>query len=435
MRNREWIDALPDRRERIQGALKGLLAAGVAAPAGDLRQRAGAQALIVLESLQRHGRLVSPEVRGQIAEWRCTQPSVTATTAAELFARMLPLMQWLRGEPHRLLEASAKLMLDEEEDDAAKFAFGVWVMWLRYLYWRPDPERTWEWSLGAVQESADEEWLPDWVVRALLDGPKPEHPRVPAVRLLWRARCCLDGAQDCASALARTQDAQEQTMVAMLAGLIWGGDAVAQALDVLPARLQSWTAMLDQVSHRACEFPVLDRPADITSETHPLPVRGVPVVGGWLSISPFPGESASVHGDGSRIYRSLASDLTRLREAGCTDVVSLLSPDEFIDHQVMGMRRDVEALGMDWLHLPPVLLGMDCEWSRGEVRTAARQVADLVRRGRHPVLHGIIPFDAPTLFAIAVLEQLDVPRDVAARLVGDVCRQIDMTLAACCHDE
>ncbi|MBK1620175.1 hypothetical protein CKO42_17355 [Lamprobacter modestohalophilus] len=92
--------------------------------------------------------------------------------------------------------------------------------------------------------------------------------------------------------------------------------------------------------------------ARLTSETHPLRIDAVDTpTGGLIGMTLCPGkqQSGSVSGDW---YRDLGTDLRVIADWGAAAVVTLMEPKELAWVGVAHMGSAVEALGLDWYHLP-----------------------------------------------------------------------------------
>ena len=395
--------------DRLVAAMTGVMACGVRPDAGIAARDASWQAGMVLESLRCHNRLVAREIAASLSG-RLDAPRLEAQTQAALsLVRMIPLVSWLRGGDERILNASSALALAPDHDEIWGLGCGAFSLWLRALHVNPDASWARAQAADRYCAMAANDPPPSWAREALFDesaGGKTGHP---LLDLLLLTQQCLVRGENCddAVSLAEAKDIPELLpLVAASAGMIYGQESVLQALGVDANALDPWQNALDAIRSRAVTLYRLHRNADETSETHPLPIEGMVVANGMLGLSPMPGESCSVMGEGSRIRRNLASDLQRIKDWGATDVISLLPADAFIDHDITSMEADVQALGMGFVHLPVTGLASATQWAESEWLSGAQVVAQMLRSGRHPVIHADHVADGPRHLAMAVLLEL-----------------------------
>lgn len=91
-----------------------------------------------------------------------------------------------------------------------------------------------------------------------------------------------------------------------------------------------------------------------TSLTHPLRIDAVEAPGGGLiGMTLCPGKK-QFHAASGTWDRDLGLDLVRIQKWGAVAVVSLMEAFELAEYQAERIGAAVEALGMEWHHLPIV---------------------------------------------------------------------------------
>ncbi|MCF7994982.1 MAG: ADP-ribosylglycohydrolase family protein [Chromatiaceae bacterium] len=127
--------------------------------------------------------------------------------------------------------------------------------------------------------------------------------------------------------------------------------------------------------------------ARLTSQTHPLRIDAVDTpCGGSVGMTICPGkqQKGSISGDW---YRDLDTDLRVIVDWGAAAVVTLMEPNELAGVGVVHMGEAVEALGMDWYHLP--IRDVQPPGQRFENRwvLAGLRLRRLLRRGHKVLIH------------------------------------------------
>ncbi|MBV9249903.1 MAG: cyclin-dependent kinase inhibitor 3 family protein [Acetobacteraceae bacterium] len=90
----------------------------------------------------------------------------------------------------------------------------------------------------------------------------------------------------------------------------------------------------------------------MTSITHPLRINAVEAVGGGLigmTLCPGKKQKSGMNGEWDR---DLDLDLEVIRAWGAVAVVTLMEEHELATYKVQRLGEKVQALGMEWYHLP-----------------------------------------------------------------------------------
>ncbi len=90
-----------------------------------------------------------------------------------------------------------------------------------------------------------------------------------------------------------------------------------------------------------------------TSQSHPLRIDPVEIPGGRgrIGVTFAPGKT-DFHAFNGPWRRDLAADLDVIVGWGATALVTLIEPHEFDLLAILGLGRETEARGLEWLHLP-----------------------------------------------------------------------------------
>lgn len=353
----------------------------------------GAQALVLLESLLRNRRFVLADFASGLLRWHdqgylAVDGNVfdvgmqTARALDKLrrgirpedcggaderdngngsLMRVLPLALWYRGSSFDVAWAALRQSLPTHAHPRSLIACIQLCLWARELYARHDVEEAWDVAASMLSEIGAAFGLPAEEVALVLDPPNMLNVAGTGyvVDTLWSARACLvqSGSYEevVRAAIGLGNDTDTTAAVAGgLAGLLYGVERIplrwrnALRGEVLLAPL------LDGLMARWEQTPRLHRSVPRTSETHPLQISWRTMGSGRIGISECPGlQLTCSRGQGMERYeRSLEMDLSNLVQQGVGTVVTLLEPDEIIDHGIDGLRSSCEAHGVHWLHLP-----------------------------------------------------------------------------------
>lgn len=161
--------------------------------------------------------------------------------------------------------------------------------------------------------------------------------------------------------------------------------------------------------------PAPGHPRPMTSLTHPLRIDAVEAPGGGLIGMTFcPGKKQPRAASGPW-DRDLDLDLARVREWGAVAVVTLMEAHELAKYKVERLGTAVEALGMEWHHLPII----DVDIPRGPfealwVRSGPR-LREHLAAGRRILLHCRGGLGRTGTIAARLLAELGTPaRDAVA---------------------
>ena len=147
----------------------------------------------------------------------------------------------------------------------------------------------------------------------------------------------------------------------------------------------------------------------MTSRTHPLRIDAIEAPGGGLTGMTFcPGKKQPLAAMGAW-DRDLDLDLARVREWGAVAVATLMEAHELAEYQVERLGPAVEALGMEWHHLP--IIDVDVPRERFEalwVQSGPRLRGHL-SAGRRILLHCRGGLGRTGTIAARLLAELGVP--------------------------
>lgn len=155
----------------------------------------------------------------------------------------------------------------------------------------------------------------------------------------------------------------------------------------------------------------------MTSLTHPLRVDAVAAPGGGLIGMTFCPGKKQAHAVSGTWDRDLGLDLGRVHAWGAVAVVTLMEEHELAAYQVERLGVVVEALGMEWHHLPIVDVGVpgrafEAAWRQSGPRLRAHLLA-----GRRILLHCRGGLGRTGTIAARLLVELGVPPEDAIAAV------------------
>ncbi len=155
-----------------------------------------------------------------------------------------------------------------------------------------------------------------------------------------------------------------------------------------------------------------------TSATHPLRIDEISVgaAGGLIGITFCPGKTGESF-RGWRWERVLATDLDEIVRWGASAVVTLIEDHEFELLHVRNLGVEVEARGMEWLHLPIVDVAIpDARFEQGWI-VAGPKVRRILLAGGKVLIHCRGGLGRAGTIAACLLVELDVePTDAIVRV-------------------
>lgn len=377
--------------DRVTSSMAGLLAADMALNPSPVDRTASTRAMIVLSSLIEKHRLIMPDVRARLRDWAASRkPVPDHPSPVQTLLLMVPMAVWLRRPHAQLLDAAAALALYPEDQPAPQIACGTFALWLRGLYVGAPADVAWRNAVEIQSELVNPEWAPKWALDAIAGKTRRGNPSHPVIEALRDIRACVINSSDFAQAMGRAREHATPDLVlavAAAAAPLRNEEWLPETLGLEAGDLEGWFPVLQQIRLRGLDMPHLHRRPDRTSETHPLAIAAIPAGDGLLGISDFPGESATIWGDGSQTRRDLGADLQRIRDWGGTDVISLLPADDYIDHDVTHMEMEANERGLGFHGAPSAALDLDEPWVHADRREAIEHVLTLLNQARRPVLH------------------------------------------------
>jgi len=123
-----------------------------------------------------------------------------------------------------------------------------------------------------------------------------------------------------------------------------------------------------------------------TSTTDPLRIDEVDVGSGKLGLTFCPGKYHPC-GHSGNWARDLDADLERIRAWGAKIVVTAMEEHELLDCRVPSIGAAVEALGIDWHHLPIVDGGVPDQRAEARWRYTGARLQRLLDAGGRAVIH------------------------------------------------
>lgn len=147
----------------------------------------------------------------------------------------------------------------------------------------------------------------------------------------------------------------------------------------------------------------------MTSVTHPLRIDAAAVTGGGLigmTFCPGKKQNDSISGEWKR---DLEIDLRAIRDWGAVAVVTLMEAHELTRYKVERLGEMVEALGMEWHHLPITDADVprapfEALWTR-----SGPILREHLRQGRRILLHCRGGLGRTGTIAARLLAELGVP--------------------------
>ena len=155
-----------------------------------------------------------------------------------------------------------------------------------------------------------------------------------------------------------------------------------------------------------------------TSPTHPLQIDAVavPEGAGRIGLTICPGMVAG--GMSERAWnRDLDQDLAAIKAWGATAVVTLIDDYKLEILAVPDLPQKVQALGLEWHHLP--IMNRDAPYEDFEERwvTSGFRLRERLRQGERIVLHCVYGLGRSGMIAARLLVELGEPPEAAIRRV------------------
>jgi len=155
-----------------------------------------------------------------------------------------------------------------------------------------------------------------------------------------------------------------------------------------------------------------------TSLTHPLQIDSVTVSqgGGLIGLTICPGMAQG--GPSERSWnRDLDQDLAVIKTWGATALVTLIADYELEILSVADLPQRVQAIGLEWHHLP--IMNRDAPYEEFEVDwiTSGRILRQRLRQNERIVLHCVYGLGRTGMIAARLLVELGEPPDTAIRRV------------------
>jgi ADP-ribosylglycohydrolase len=388
----------------------------------------GAQALVLLESLVRNGRLVLDDFAEGLVKWQSegflavdvsvfdiglqTQvaierlkagiPAALAGGASERdngngsLMRVLPLALWYRGTDLDLCRAAVRQSLPTHAHPRSQIACAMLCLWARWIYARSTPAEAWEEAADSLPDIAMKLGLPSSEVELLLD-PQNAH-RVGGsgyvVDTLWSARWCLEQGDTyegvVRAAISLGNDTDTTAAVAGgLAGLHFGVGGIPERWRVGLRGAEMVEPLLEALRYRVSRASRLHRSVPCTSAEHPLQIVPISVGAGCLAVTECPGRNATYggHNGMERHERDLEIDLDVIQAWGAAHVVTLLEPDEVIDLSITALADEVAHRGMEWHHLPRSGQSAKDSYFDKDLARLAPKLCQALERGERIVIH------------------------------------------------
>lgn len=155
-----------------------------------------------------------------------------------------------------------------------------------------------------------------------------------------------------------------------------------------------------------------------TSQTHPLQIAAVqaPSASGRIGITFCPGKQDSMASTGAWA-RDLGTDLDAIAAWGASLVLSLVETIELRQLKVPDLGHEVERRGMQWRHLPIADYSVPGKRFEESWQTEGRHIRQLLRAGRHIVVHCKGGLGRAGMIAARLLVELGMPADEAIAAV------------------
>lgn len=156
-------------------------------------------------------------------------------------------------------------------------------------------------------------------------------------------------------------------------------------------------------------MPASTHATPMTSLTHPLRIDAAQVInGGLIGMTLCPGKKQPI-GMSGEWDRDLELDLCVIREWGAVAVVTLMEAYELAAYQVERLGELVEALGMEWHHLPIPDADVPGEPFEDQWTRVGPALRHHLKQGRRILLHCRGGLGRTGMIAARLLVELGTP--------------------------